>query len=55
MSVGDLLRVVKTKKTDFSEMTATFTLRDGVLDNRDLALKEGKKAEALENLLGVRS
>jgi len=32
-------KAVKTKKTDFSEMTATFTLRDGVLDNRDLALK----------------
>ncbi|MBU3694948.1 MAG: AsmA family protein [Rhodocyclaceae bacterium] len=30
---------VKTKKTDFSEMTATFAIRDGVLDNRDLALK----------------
>jgi len=30
---------VKTKKTDFSEMTATFQIRDGVLDNRDLALK----------------
>jgi len=30
---------VKTKRTDFSEMLATFTIRDGVLDNRDLALK----------------
>jgi len=30
---------VKTKRTDFSEMLATFTIRDGVLDNRDLSLK----------------
>ena len=30
---------VKSKKTDFSAMTASFTIRDGVLDNRDLALK----------------
>ena len=30
---------VKTKKTDFSAMTASFQIRDGVLDNRDLALK----------------
>ncbi len=30
---------VKTKKTDFSAMTASFTIRDGVLDNRDLAMK----------------
>lgn len=30
---------VRSKKTDFSEMLATFTLRDGVLDNRDLSLK----------------
>ena len=30
---------VKSKKTDFSAMTASFQIRDGVLDNRDLALK----------------
>jgi len=30
---------VKSKRTDFSAMTATFQIRDGVLDNRDLALK----------------
>ncbi len=30
---------VKNKRTDFSEMTASFTIRDGVLDNRDLAMK----------------
>jgi uncharacterized protein involved in outer membrane biogenesis len=29
----------KNKRTDFSEMTASFTIRDGVLDNRDLAMK----------------
>jgi hypothetical protein len=36
------------KKEDFTQLLAT-----SIPQNRDLALKEGNKAQALENLLGV--